>query len=68
MVWEITGSLLVFVKDDGPRNYPTAPQPVPATFIVDQLLLERCDDGIMRLKGGQDKTFFFFQKLCTKTN
>uniref|UniRef100_A0A4W6DE74 Bridge-like lipid transfer protein family member 3A n=1 Tax=Lates calcarifer TaxID=8187 RepID=A0A4W6DE74_LATCA len=61
-------NVTITMKDDGPRNYPTAPQPVPATFIVDQLLLERCDDGIMRLKGGQDKTFFFFQKLCTKTN
>uniref|UniRef100_A0A672YW34 UHRF1 binding protein 1 n=1 Tax=Sphaeramia orbicularis TaxID=375764 RepID=A0A672YW34_9TELE len=41
----------VTIKDDGPRIYPTAPQPVPATFIVDQLLLERGDDGILRLKG-----------------
>ncbi|XP_029994461.1 UHRF1-binding protein 1 [Sphaeramia orbicularis] len=40
----------VTIKDDGPRIYPTAPQPVPATFIVDQLLLERGDDGILRLK------------------
>ncbi|GLD50082.1 UHRF1-binding protein 1 isoform X1 [Lates japonicus] len=43
-------NVTITMKDDGPRNYPTAPQPVPATFIVDQLLLERCDDGIMRLK------------------
>ncbi|XP_040911422.1 UHRF1-binding protein 1 [Toxotes jaculatrix] len=43
-------NITITMKDDGPRNYPTAPQPVPATFIVDQLLLERSDDGIMRLK------------------
>ncbi|XP_069383521.1 bridge-like lipid transfer protein family member 3A isoform X1 [Paralichthys olivaceus] len=45
-------NITITMKDDGPRNYPTAPQPVPATFIVDQLLLERSDDGIMRLKAG----------------
>ncbi|XP_058498065.1 bridge-like lipid transfer protein family member 3A isoform X2 [Solea solea] len=44
-------NVTVTMKDDGPRNYPTSPQPVPSTFIVDQLLLERSDDGIMRLKG-----------------
>ncbi|XP_029362976.1 UHRF1-binding protein 1 [Echeneis naucrates] len=43
-------NITITMKDDGPRNYPTAPQPVPATFIVDKLLLERGDDGIMRLK------------------
>uniref|UniRef100_A0A665WEE7 UHRF1 binding protein 1 n=1 Tax=Echeneis naucrates TaxID=173247 RepID=A0A665WEE7_ECHNA len=41
-------NITITMKDDGPRNYPTAPQPVPATFIVDKLLLERGDDGIMR--------------------
>nr|XP_043893717.1 UHRF1-binding protein 1 isoform X3 [Solea senegalensis] len=45
-------NVTVTMKDDGPRNYPTSPQPVPSTFIVDQLLLERSDDGIMRLKAG----------------
>ncbi|XP_061591418.1 bridge-like lipid transfer protein family member 3A [Cololabis saira] len=40
----------ITLKDDGPRIYPTAPQPVPARFIVDQLVLERSDDGIMRVK------------------
>ncbi|XP_070695434.1 bridge-like lipid transfer protein family member 3A [Pempheris klunzingeri] len=43
-------NITITMKDDGPRIYPTAPQPVPASFIVDQLLLERSDDGIMRLK------------------
>ncbi|XP_054645481.1 bridge-like lipid transfer protein family member 3A isoform X2 [Dunckerocampus dactyliophorus] len=43
-------NVTVTVKDDSPRVYPTAPQPTSATFIVDQLLLERSDDGIMRLK------------------
>ncbi|CAG6021709.1 unnamed protein product [Menidia menidia] len=40
----------ITLKDDGPRIYPTAPQPVPARFIIDQLVLERSDDGIMRVK------------------
>lgn len=50
-------NVTVTLKDDGPRIYPTAPQPIPATFIVDQLLLERGDDGIMRVKaeGGNPK-------------
>ncbi|XP_029012397.1 bridge-like lipid transfer protein family member 3A isoform X2 [Betta splendens] len=43
-------NITITLKDDGPRIYPTAPQPIPATFIIDQLLLERSDDGIMRLK------------------
>ncbi|XP_054901767.1 bridge-like lipid transfer protein family member 3A [Poeciliopsis prolifica] len=43
-------NVTVILKDDGPRIYPTAPQPVPAKFIIDQLLLQRSDDGIMRIK------------------
>ncbi|KAF1390227.1 hypothetical protein PFLUV_G00055890 [Perca fluviatilis] len=43
-------NISIIMKDDSPKIYPTAPQSVPASFIVDQLLLERCDDGIMRLK------------------
>lgn len=43
-------NITITIKDDGPRIYPTAPQPVPATFIVDQLLLERGEDGILRVK------------------
>ncbi|KAK5863882.1 hypothetical protein PBY51_000874 [Eleginops maclovinus] len=43
-------NITVTLKDDSPKIYPTAPQPVPASFIVDQLLLERCEDGTMRLK------------------
>ncbi|XP_056130590.1 bridge-like lipid transfer protein family member 3A [Lampris incognitus] len=46
-------NITVTLKDDGPRIYPTAPQPVPATFILDQVLLERADDGIFRLKAGE---------------
>ncbi|KAM4563580.1 bridge-like lipid transfer protein family member 3A [Odontesthes bonariensis] len=43
-------NVTITMKDDGPRIYPTAPQPVPAKFIIDQLVLERSDDGIMRVK------------------
>uniref|UniRef100_A0A8C2WJY1 Bridge-like lipid transfer protein family member 3A n=1 Tax=Cyclopterus lumpus TaxID=8103 RepID=A0A8C2WJY1_CYCLU len=47
-------NITITMKDDSPKTYPTAPQPVPASFIVDQLLLERGDDGIMRLRGDQE--------------
>ncbi|XP_054464335.1 bridge-like lipid transfer protein family member 3A [Anoplopoma fimbria] len=43
-------NITITLKDDSPKIYPTAPQAVPASFVVDQLLLERCDDGIMRLR------------------
>ncbi|XP_070766731.1 bridge-like lipid transfer protein family member 3A [Enoplosus armatus] len=43
-------NITITLKDDSPKIYPTAPQPVPASFIVDNLLLERSHDGIMRLK------------------
>ncbi|KAM6924347.1 bridge-like lipid transfer protein family member 3A [Xenentodon cancila] len=43
-------NVTITLKDDGPRIYPTAPQPVPAKFIIDQLVLERSDDGILRVK------------------
>ncbi|TNN73459.1 UHRF1-binding protein 1 [Liparis tanakae] len=45
-------NITITMKDDGPKIYPTAPQAVPASFVVDQLLLERGDDGIMRLRAG----------------
>ncbi|RVE70811.1 hypothetical protein OJAV_G00068180 [Oryzias javanicus] len=43
-------NITITMKDDGPRIYPTAPQPVPAKFVIDHLLMERSDDGIMRVK------------------
>ncbi|XP_047452545.1 UHRF1-binding protein 1 isoform X2 [Mugil cephalus] len=43
-------NVTITMKDDGPKIYPTAPQSIPATFIVDGLLLERSDDGIMRVR------------------
>ncbi|XP_037630079.1 UHRF1-binding protein 1 isoform X1 [Sebastes umbrosus] len=43
-------NVTITMKDDSPKIYPTAPQAVPSSFIVDQLLLERSDDGMMRLK------------------
>ncbi|XP_065817772.1 bridge-like lipid transfer protein family member 3A [Labrus bergylta] len=45
-------NVTVTIKDDSPKIYPTAPQPVPASFVVDKLLLERGEDGMMRLKAG----------------
>uniref|UniRef100_A0A8B9J7I0 UHRF1 binding protein 1 n=1 Tax=Astyanax mexicanus TaxID=7994 RepID=A0A8B9J7I0_ASTMX len=38
------------LKDDGPRVYPTAPQPVPVAFYLDSLVLERLDDGRLTLR------------------
>ncbi|XP_029973641.1 UHRF1-binding protein 1 [Salarias fasciatus] len=60
-------NVTVTMKDDGPRIYPTAPQPVPATFIVDGLLLERGDDGIMRVKaeGADPKASAGVPALCS---
>ncbi|XP_037335092.2 bridge-like lipid transfer protein family member 3A [Pungitius pungitius] len=43
-------NVTITVKDDSPKIYPTAPQAVPASFVLDQLLLERGDDGVMRLR------------------
>ncbi|XP_017265163.1 UHRF1-binding protein 1 [Kryptolebias marmoratus] len=43
-------NVTITMKDDGPKIYPTAPQPVPAKFVINQLLLERGDDGILRVK------------------
>ncbi|XP_051913133.1 UHRF1-binding protein 1 [Hippocampus zosterae] len=43
-------NVTITIKDDSPRIYPTAPQPTSVTFVVDHLLFERSDDGIMRLK------------------
>ncbi|KAM6982789.1 bridge-like lipid transfer protein family member 3A isoform 2-T2 [Tautogolabrus adspersus] len=44
-------NITITIKDDSPKIYPTAPQPVPASFVVDKLLMERGEDGMMRLKG-----------------
>ncbi|XP_038578015.1 UHRF1-binding protein 1 [Micropterus salmoides] len=43
-------NITITLKDDSPKIYPTAPQPVPASFIIEQLLLERSENGVMRLK------------------
>ncbi|XP_076874994.1 bridge-like lipid transfer protein family member 3A [Brachyhypopomus gauderio] len=38
------------LKDDSPRVYPTAPQPTPASFLLDGVVLERLDDGVLALR------------------
>ncbi|XP_059806538.1 bridge-like lipid transfer protein family member 3A isoform X1 [Hypanus sabinus] len=35
----------ITLKDDGPRLYPTSPDPVPIILHVDHLMVERVDDG-----------------------
>uniref|UniRef100_A0A671LDP9 UHRF1-binding protein 1-like n=1 Tax=Sinocyclocheilus anshuiensis TaxID=1608454 RepID=A0A671LDP9_9TELE len=40
----------ITLKDDGPRVYPTTPQPVPVLFSLDGIVLERLDDGILSLR------------------
>ncbi|MBN3297409.1 URFB1 protein, partial [Amia calva] len=41
----------ITLKDDGPRVYPTSPQPVPVIFALDRIVLERTDDGVFWLRG-----------------
>uniref|UniRef100_A0A8C2H666 UHRF1 binding protein 1 n=1 Tax=Cyprinus carpio TaxID=7962 RepID=A0A8C2H666_CYPCA len=51
----------ITLKDDGPRVYPTAPQPVPVLFSLDGIVLERLDDGILSLR--RESFGFGFQQL-----
>ncbi|XP_067227988.1 bridge-like lipid transfer protein family member 3A isoform X2 [Chanodichthys erythropterus] len=46
----------ITLKDDGPRVYPTAPQPVPVFFSLDGIMLERLDDGILCLRSAQSQS------------
>ncbi|XP_059396523.1 bridge-like lipid transfer protein family member 3A [Carassius carassius] len=46
----------ITLKDDGPRVYPTAPQPVPVLFSLDGIVLERMDDGILSLRPAQSQS------------
>nr|XP_015197634.1 PREDICTED: UHRF1-binding protein 1 isoform X1 [Lepisosteus oculatus] len=46
----------ITLKDDGPRIYPTSPQPVPVIFSIDRVLLERTDDGVFRLRARESET------------
>lgn len=43
-------SVFSLCQDDNPRVFPTAPQPVPVLFSLDGIVLERLDDGILRLR------------------
>lgn len=63
-------NITITIKDDGPRIYPTAPQPVPSTFVVDQLLLERGEDGVLRVKSESTevKTIANVPTVCTERN
>ncbi|XP_030625283.1 UHRF1-binding protein 1 [Chanos chanos] len=40
----------ITLRDDGPRVYPTAPQPVPVVFHLNRVVLERSDDGAFTLR------------------
>uniref|UniRef100_A0A3Q3EYB2 Bridge-like lipid transfer protein family member 3A n=1 Tax=Labrus bergylta TaxID=56723 RepID=A0A3Q3EYB2_9LABR len=57
-------NVTVTIKDDSPKIYPTAPQPVPASFVVDKLLLERGEDGMMRLKGEKNNCLIILHEAC----
>ncbi|XP_059383250.1 bridge-like lipid transfer protein family member 3A isoform X2 [Carassius carassius] len=46
----------ITLKDDGPRLYPTAPQPVPVLFSLDGIVLECMDDGILSLRPAQSQS------------
>ncbi|KAF4077914.1 hypothetical protein AMELA_G00193510 [Ameiurus melas] len=40
----------ITLKDDGPRVYPTAPQSVPVSFVLDGVVLERLDDTMLTVR------------------
>ncbi|KAL2104209.1 hypothetical protein ACEWY4_001077 [Coilia grayii] len=44
------------LKDNGPRVYPTAPQPIPVVFSLDGVVLERSDDGVFSLRPGHKQS------------
>ncbi|XP_063064719.1 bridge-like lipid transfer protein family member 3A isoform X2 [Engraulis encrasicolus] len=44
------------LKDNGPRVYPTAPQPIPVVFSLDGVVLERSDDGVFTLRPGDKQS------------
>ncbi|CAM4682575.1 unnamed protein product [Leuciscus chuanchicus] len=46
----------ITLKDDNPRVFPTAPQPVPVLFSLDGIVLERLDDGILRLRSAKSQS------------
>ncbi|XP_077060769.1 bridge-like lipid transfer protein family member 3A isoform X2 [Siphateles boraxobius] len=46
----------ITLKDDNPRVFPTAPQPVPVLLSLDGIVLERLDDGILRLRSAQSQS------------
>ncbi|KAG5838272.1 hypothetical protein ANANG_G00222020 [Anguilla anguilla] len=46
----------ITLKDDGPKIYPTAPRPVPVIFALDQVVLERADDGVFWLRANRSVT------------
>uniref|UniRef100_A0A673MGV7 UHRF1 binding protein 1 n=1 Tax=Sinocyclocheilus rhinocerous TaxID=307959 RepID=A0A673MGV7_9TELE len=61
----------ITLKDDGPRVYPTAPQPVPVLFSLDGIVLERMDDGILSLRresfGFELQQLLRLQDICAVT-
>ncbi|MCI4387166.1 hypothetical protein PGIGA_G00071050 [Pangasianodon gigas] len=40
----------ITLKDDGPRVYPTSPQPVPVSFVLDGVVVERLDDAMLTVR------------------
>ncbi|XP_053498604.1 bridge-like lipid transfer protein family member 3A isoform X2 [Ictalurus furcatus] len=40
----------ITLRDDGPRVYPTAPQSVPVSFVLDGVVLERLDDTMLTVR------------------
>uniref|UniRef100_H3B1B9 Bridge-like lipid transfer protein family member 3A n=1 Tax=Latimeria chalumnae TaxID=7897 RepID=H3B1B9_LATCH len=43
----------ITLKDDGPRLYPTSPGPIPIILSVDDLTVQRTDDGTFCIKAVQ---------------
>uniref|UniRef100_A0A6Q2Y8U2 Chorein N-terminal domain-containing protein n=1 Tax=Esox lucius TaxID=8010 RepID=A0A6Q2Y8U2_ESOLU len=53
-------NVTITLKDDGPKVYPTAPQPQPVTFTVEQVVLERSDDGRLTIRGDWENRHQYF--------
>nr|XP_055043584.1 bridge-like lipid transfer protein family member 3A [Misgurnus anguillicaudatus] len=58
----------ITLKDDGPRVYPTAPQSVPVLFSLDGIVLERLDDGILRLRPAARSQSGMADQSCSKVH
>uniref|UniRef100_A0A671VXS2 Bridge-like lipid transfer protein family member 3B n=1 Tax=Sparus aurata TaxID=8175 RepID=A0A671VXS2_SPAAU len=55
------------MKDDGPRDNPSDPEPSPITLHVDSLIIHRKDDGSFSIGGDARIHFFYRPDISTST-